>query len=98
MRNDISDLLAFISQDELWLGRLQEVVAEHLMPALEEFNLDHDDLPGRLRWVKLPTAVYQCTCPDLHYVKKRGASAFAKALLRIVKKIISLPFGLNRAL
>ncbi len=45
MRNDISDLLTFISQDDLWFGRLQEVVAEHLMPALEEFDLDHDDLP-----------------------------------------------------
>lgn len=45
MRNDISDLLTFISQDDLWFGRLQEVVAEHLMPALEEFDLDYDDLP-----------------------------------------------------
>lgn len=45
MRNDISDLLTFISQNDLWFGRLQEVVAEHLMPALEEFDLDHDDLP-----------------------------------------------------
>ena len=45
MRNDISDLLTFISQDDLWFARLQEVIAEHLMPALEEFDLDHDDLP-----------------------------------------------------
>ncbi|AXI47936.1 hypothetical protein C1J03_19155 [Sulfitobacter sp. SK012] len=45
MRNDISDLLTFISQNDLWFGSLQEVVAEHLMPALEEFDLDHDDLP-----------------------------------------------------
>lgn len=45
MRNDISDLLTFISQDDLWFARLQEVVAEHLMPALEEFDLDYDDLP-----------------------------------------------------
>ena len=45
MRNDISDLLTFISKDDLWFARLQEVVAEHLMPALEEFDLDHDELP-----------------------------------------------------
>jgi hypothetical protein len=45
VRNDISDLLTFISQDDLWFGRLQDVVAEHLMPALEEFDLDYDDLP-----------------------------------------------------
>lgn len=44
MRNDISDLLTFISKDDIWLGRLQEVVAEHLMPALEEFDLEHDEL------------------------------------------------------
>ncbi|MBT52689.1 MAG: hypothetical protein CMF72_04660 [Mameliella sp.] len=45
MRNNISDLLTFISQDDIWFGRMQEVVAEHMMPALEEFDLDHDDLP-----------------------------------------------------
>ena len=45
MRNDISELLTFVSQDDLWFARLQEVVAEHLMPALEEFDLDYDDLP-----------------------------------------------------
>lgn len=44
LRNDISDLLTFISQDDLWFGRLQEVVAEHLMPALEEFDLEHNEL------------------------------------------------------
>lgn len=48
MRNNISDLLTFISQDDLWFGRLQDVVAEHLMPALEEFDLDYDDLPDVL--------------------------------------------------
>lgn len=45
MRNDISNLLTFISQDDLWFGRLQDVMAEHLMPALEEFDLEYDDLP-----------------------------------------------------
>jgi hypothetical protein len=45
VRNDISDLLTFISQNDLWFGRLQEAVAEHLMPALDEFDLDFDDLP-----------------------------------------------------
>lgn len=45
MRNDISNILTFISQDDHWFGRLQDVVAEHLMPALEEFDLEYDDLP-----------------------------------------------------
>lgn len=43
-RNDISDLLAFISREGSWRERLQDVVAEHLLPALEEFEMDHDDL------------------------------------------------------
>ena len=44
MRSDISDLLEFISRDDVWRDRLQEVVAEHLMPALDEFEIDDDDL------------------------------------------------------
>lgn len=43
-RNDISDLLAFISREGDWRERLAGVVSEHLMPALEEFEIDHDDL------------------------------------------------------
>ena len=45
MRNDISDLLDFVSKGDLWLDRLQDVLAEHLMPALEEF----DASPRRVR-------------------------------------------------
>lgn len=48
MRNDISDLLAFIGRDDVWRERLQDVVAEHLMPALEEFEIDHEDLEDLL--------------------------------------------------
>lgn len=43
-RNDISGLLAFIDREGDWRDRLQDVVAEHLMPALEQFEIDHDDL------------------------------------------------------
>jgi len=43
-RNDISGLLAFIGREGDWRERLQDVIAEHLMPALEEFEIDHDDL------------------------------------------------------
>ena len=39
-RNDISGLLAFIGREGDWRERLQDVVAEHLRPALEEFELD----------------------------------------------------------
>lgn len=44
VRNDISDLLEFISRDDIWGNRLQDVVAEHLVPALNEFEIDDDDL------------------------------------------------------
>ena len=44
MRNDISDLLGFIGRDDVWRDRLQTVVAEHLLPALEEFQVDNDEL------------------------------------------------------
>ena len=47
-RNDISALLAFIGREGDWRERLQNVVAEHLMPALEEFEIDHDGLADLL--------------------------------------------------
>ena len=47
-RNDISSLLAFIGREGDWRERLQDVVAEHLMPALEEFEIDHDGLADLL--------------------------------------------------
>ena len=47
-RNDISDLLAFIGREVDWRERLQDVVAEHLMPALEEFEIDPDSLADLL--------------------------------------------------
>ncbi|WGR63102.1 hypothetical protein E3U26_20630 (plasmid) [Paracoccus ferrooxidans] len=47
-RNDISDLLAFIGREGDWRERLQDVVAEHLLPALEEFEIDHDALSDLL--------------------------------------------------
>jgi hypothetical protein len=48
VRNDISGLLGFIGRDHVWRERLQDVVAEHLMPALEEFEVDHDELADLL--------------------------------------------------
>jgi hypothetical protein len=47
-RNDISGLLAFVSREGDWRDRLQDVVAEHLMPALEEFEIDHNGLADLL--------------------------------------------------
>ena len=47
-RNDISGLLAFIGREGDWRERLQDVVAEHLMPALEEFEINQDGLADLL--------------------------------------------------
>ena len=47
-RNDISGLLAFIGREGDWRDRLQDVVAEHLVPALEEFEIDQDGLADLL--------------------------------------------------
>ncbi|MBK5945627.1 hypothetical protein CCR83_03970 [Rhodobacter veldkampii DSM 11550] len=47
-RNDITGLLAFIGREGDWRDRLQAVVAEHLMPALEEFEIDEDGLADLL--------------------------------------------------
>lgn len=47
-RNDISGLLSFIGRETIWRDRLQDVVAEHHMPAFEEFEIDQDDLGGLL--------------------------------------------------
>ena len=47
-RNDISGLLAFIGREGDWRERLQDIVAEHLMPALEEFEIDQDGLADLL--------------------------------------------------
>ena len=43
-RDDISGLLADIGREDDWRARLLDVVAEHLMPALDEFEIDQYDL------------------------------------------------------
>ena len=40
--------LAVIGREGDWRDRLQDVIAEHLMPALEEFEIDQDDLADLL--------------------------------------------------
>jgi len=83
MQNDISDLLGFIGEDDVWRDRLQDVVAEHLMPALEEFKLDDDDL-SELLGEPWPGVLWGCGFEDFLgrwygaenivdlYLKRRG--------------------------
>ncbi len=35
----MSGLLGFIGRDEIWRERLEDMIAEHLLPTLEEFDL-----------------------------------------------------------
>ncbi|MCB1471173.1 MAG: hypothetical protein KDK08_29305, partial [Rhizobiaceae bacterium] len=83
VRNDISGLLSFIGRDEVSRERLQDVIAEHLLPALEEFDLDHDELDDLLgeQWSGV---LWGCGFEDFlsrryddenvvdHYLKRRG--------------------------
>jgi hypothetical protein len=83
VRNDISDLLDFIGRDDVWRDRLQDVVAEHVVPALEEFEIDHDDL-SELLGEPWPGVLWGCGFEDFLgrrygeenivdlYLKRRG--------------------------
>ena len=83
IRNDISGLLAFIRREGDWLERLQDVAAEHVMPALEEFEVDYEDL-GDLLGEQWPGVFWGCGFEDFLgqeyddgnivdlYLKRRG--------------------------
>lgn len=82
-RNDISGLLSFIGRETIWRDRLQDVVAEHLMPAFEEFEIDQDDL-GELLGEQWAGVLWGCGFEDFLgqryedgnivdlYLKRRG--------------------------
>ncbi|MFA3919330.1 hypothetical protein [Ruegeria hyattellae] len=44
MGHDLEGLIGFITRDETWHERLADVLDEHLLPALEAFDLDFEDL------------------------------------------------------
>ncbi len=82
-RNDISGLLSFIGRETIWRDRMQDLVAEHLMPALEEFEIDQDDL-GELLGDQWSGVLWGCGFEDFLgqryedgnivdlYLKRRG--------------------------
>lgn len=82
-RNDISGLLSFIGRETIWRDRMQDVVAEHLMPALEEFEIGQDDL-GELLGEQWTGVLWGCGFEDFLgqryeddnivdlYLKRRG--------------------------
>ncbi|WP_074220102.1 hypothetical protein [Rhodovulum sp. ES.010] len=42
--HDLGGIIAFAHREEDWSERLAGVVDEHFLPALEEFDLDFEDL------------------------------------------------------
>ena len=80
MRNDISNLLTFIGKDSIWRERLHDVVAEHLMPALTEFEINDDDMSDILGepW---PGVLWGCGFEDFlgrHYGKDNIVDLYLK--------------------
>ncbi|SDL95061.1 hypothetical protein [Aliiruegeria lutimaris] len=43
-RNDLDGLIGFVGSDDLWRERLADVMDEHLLPAMEEFEVDFEEL------------------------------------------------------
>jgi hypothetical protein len=62
--HDLDGLIRFILRDEVWAERLAEVLDEHLGPALEEFDVDFEDL-GDLLGPSWPVILWGCAFEDL---------------------------------
>ena len=62
--HDLDGLIRFILRDEAWSERLRGVVDEHLGPALEEFDVDFEDL-GDLLGQSWPMILWGCAFEDL---------------------------------
>ena len=90
--NGVDGLIGFIRSDETWCERMYQVLDEHIGPALEEFDLEFEDLAELLgdTW---PLTLWGCAFEDLlgrtygteHanvvdlYLDQRGWSEIAEA-------------------
>jgi hypothetical protein len=63
-KHDLDGLIRFILRDEVWNERLAEVLDEHLGPALEEFDVDFEEL-GDLLGRSWPMILWGCAFEDL---------------------------------
>jgi hypothetical protein len=61
--HDLDGLIRFILRDEVWGERLAEVLDKHLGPALEEFDVDFEDL-GDLLGQSWPMILWGCAFED----------------------------------
>ena len=91
--HDLDGLMRFLSRDDIWRERLQDVLDEHFGPAMEEFEVDFEEL-GEIVGDHWPMILWGCAFEDLlsreygpdheniidQYLKRRGWSE--KALNR----------------
>ena len=62
--HDLDGLIRFILRDEVWAERPAELLDEHLGPALEEFDVDFEEL-GDLLGQSWPMILWGCAFEDL---------------------------------
>lgn len=88
--HDLDGLMRFLGRDDVWRERLQDVLDEHFGPALEEFEVDFEEL-GEIVGESWPMVLWGCAFEDLisreygpdHeniidlYLKRRGWSETA---------------------
>jgi hypothetical protein len=62
--NGVDGLIGFIRRDETWCERMSQVLDEHIGPALEEFDLEFEDL-AELLGETWPMTLWGCAFEDL---------------------------------
>ena len=62
--NGVDGLIGFIRRNDVWHQRMFDVLAEHIGPALEEFDLDFEDL-SELLGETWPMTLWGCAFEDL---------------------------------
>lgn len=61
--HDLDGLIRFIRRDEVWRERMADVLEEHLAPAMEEFEVDFEEL-GELLGESWPMVLWGCAFED----------------------------------
>lgn len=88
--HDLDGLMRFLGRDDIWRERLQDALDEHFGPAMEEFEIDFEEL-GEIVGESWPMVLWGCAFEDLlsreygpdHeniidlYLKRRGWSETA---------------------
>jgi hypothetical protein len=62
--HDLDGLIRFIRRDEVWSKRMADVLEEHLAPAMEEFDVDFEEL-GEILGESWPMVLWGCAFEDI---------------------------------